>query len=316
MGYWTVAAAGAGATVASLLNFLENPPKIKPADILHYEFLAEFLLLIPLIVCLFVLYQHSGQKVRQRRAIRKLHLMLHEIRDLIQVEQLTAIQEHQMQYHRQQWQGGYEVPPQLVEWMLQACNAIKIVFAQLLTKGSAMAVILVPESRDRISAEPSHLVLGPWSVPAPTETAAVARAEALKARRIDDPIAVEIGTFERPRSLAGWSFLRLDSTLIRDTRRDLGPLPFDVTPGRTEGEDTYKYIRAAITVPIVVNNESLFVLSIVASEPRQLRPEHIELARCCADTIGIICKISGLYPHELPDEPPAEQHARDTVGHS
>jgi hypothetical protein len=264
-------------SIASLLALFFPLPLIGKLSNLHYELAGAFLAIFTVLLYISIRDQYRRWRLYQR-AVYYIHNLIHELRDRIDIDCIHALQ-------REAYIIDQSEKNPLNQLLYETLNDICDVFRSLVYEGSISVNVLIPVSINS-SDKPTHLMAGLWSRPYDSLTTE-RRAKDKDGNRFRARLDVENST-------AGFVFRTKCSVLIRDVKGNLGPFPFDMTKDKTRGKGIFKYVRSAMYVPIVLEHQPLFVLSIDCSKPRQFHPDYVEIARMCADLLATLLKL-GIY---------------------
>jgi hypothetical protein len=212
-------------------------------------------------------------------AVHYLHMLAHRLRNRFDSASIAAFQ-------KRDYIIGDAASGPVDAILYETINDIAALFRSLSGRGSVSVSLLIP-TPSIPGREPDRLTTGLWSRPYDPLT---------RGRRGDESNGRFRSILEIAGSIGGAVYASKDSILIRDVRRSCGELIFDTSPARTRGEETFRYVRSLICVPIVLESKPVFVLAIDCSRPRQFHPDYIELARMGADAFALTCNLLNVGP--------------------
>jgi hypothetical protein len=278
-GNWGPIAVMYGGAIAGILGLFMRLPMPVGTSLWYQAPLAGGVAVFLFVALLSLRDQYRRSNLYQRAGYY-LHMLAHNLRDELDLTILT-----------QSVSKGYvigDASASLVNDLLfLILNDIRDVFIALVHKGSVMVNLLIPVAPTPTSA-PTHLNAGLWSAPYDDLTAA-RRAEDTDGKRYRSKLDIAA-------SIAGRVWRTKRSILVRDMKRSMGHLSFDMDLTRTRGAETYKYVRSLICVPVVLRHKPVFVLTVDCSSRRQFHPDYIDIARQGADLLALVCKLSGVDP--------------------
>lgn len=233
---------------------------------------AHGLVVVAIFIAGRVLYGEYRLWKHYQAAMPHFHYLVHRFRDRLAADVVDALRDGDLLT--------------LGRLLFRSLDSAAVLFEQLAYRGEIHVSLLIPIAigKDQVT----HLQVACWSPTTGKELSRVRR----------DPGSIpRASCLSIEGSLAGYVHTTRHSILIRDldqlVRESSSKPPFEIVNSHTRSkEDTLKYVRSHISVPVVLNKAPWGVLCIDCSVPDEFHTGYIEIARMCADLVAIPLKLA------------------------